>query len=293
VDAVAFQKTSWVERIETSPGGNGANTAYAIAMLGAPVRLTGAVGRDEFGNHIVATLKSAGVDLHLERADEHTATTVVLVDSHARRAFLHRPGASSHAFSSGIRFNGPLIDGCSHCHFGNPFALPAFRAHAGEMVRDARTAGLTTSLDTGWDAREEWMTVIGPCLPHLDILFTNGEEAEKLTGSDDPVNAVRFFRAHGARDVVIKIGAQGCLVFDGDHVHRAPAFKVDALDTTGAGDCFAGAFLAALHHQLSTRDAARFANAAGALSVQGLGATAGLLRYSEMLEWMEVSEQYR
>ena len=137
------------------------------------------------------------------------------------------------------------------------------------------------------------MTVVGPCLPHLDILFTNDAEAEKLTGSADPEMAARFFRERGARDVVIKLGAQGCIVFDGSDVHREPAFKVKALDTTGAGDCFAGAFLAALYHRASTQEAARLANAAGALSVQGLGATAGLLRYEETLAWMKASHPIR
>jgi sugar/nucleoside kinase (ribokinase family) len=291
VDNVAFEKTSWVERIETSPGGNGSNTAYALALLGTKVRLAGAVGCDEFGDRIAAVLQAAGVDLRLERTDERTATTIVLVDSSARRAFLHRPGASRRAFSSGIEFTGALIDGCSHCHLGNPFALPALREHAGKMLAAARAAGLTTSLDTGWDARGEWMSVIGPCLPHLDILFTNDAEAAMLTGAADSEAAVRFFRRHGARDVVIKLGAEGCVVFDGGEVFRSPAFQVEAVDTTGAGDCFAGAFLAGLQRGVGVRDAARLANAAGALSVQGLGATSGLLPYHDMVAWIKARAQ--
>lgn len=288
VDDIKFNATAWVDRIETSIGGNGANTAYALGMFGARVRLAGAVGADEFGDRVIATLTSAGVDAsYIERAQAETATTVVLVNAHGGRAFLHRPGASRHAFTAQLDFSGKIAEGCSHFHLANPFALPALREHAGEMLENARLVGFTTSLDTGWDARDEWMGVIGPCLPHVDLLFVNEAEAERLTGRGDAGQAARSFRDHGAGDVVIKQGPQGCVVFDGDGQITAPALPVAVVDTTGAGDCFVGAFLAALQHGADSAEAARLANIAGALSVHRLGAVAGLLRYEEALRWAE------
>ncbi len=288
VEDVKFNATAWVERIEISIGGNGANTAYALGMFGARVRLAGAVGADEFGDRAIALLTAAGVDASfVERAQAETAATVVLVNARGSRAFLHRPGASRHALASRLDFGGKIAEGCSHFHLANPFALPAVRERAGEMVENARSAGFTTSLDTGWDARNEWMGVIGPCLPNVDLLFVNEAEAERLTGRRDPEQAVRFFRDRGASDVVIKQGSQGCVVFDGDGQFSAPALPVAVVDTTGAGDCFVGAFLAALQHGADSGEAARLANIAGALCVHRLGAVAGLLRYEEALRWAE------
>jgi sugar/nucleoside kinase (ribokinase family) len=87
--------------------------------------------------------------------------------------------------------------------------------------------------------------------------------------------------------VVVKLGALGCAVFDAAGELRVPAFDVAVVDTTGAGDCFAGAFLAALERGLGLAEAARFANAAAALAVQQLGATAGLRSWDETRAWME------
>jgi sugar/nucleoside kinase (ribokinase family) len=85
----------------------------------------------------------------------------------------------------------------------------------------------------------------------------------------------------------VKLGGKGCALFDGDAVYDVPAFAVEAVDTTGAGDCFAGAFLAALQHSMPPSAAARLANAAGALSVQRPGATTGLLDYEATIRWMD------
>ena len=142
------------------------------------------------------------------------------------------------------------VPGFSHFHLANPI-LVTDHAHECERVMSAaRKAGLTTSLDTAWDAMGRWIEDIGPCLPFTDLLFVNDSEAGMLTGSEDPRIATRIFRETGASDVVIKLGPRGCIVFAGDCEHESPGFAVTAKDTTGAGDCFVGAFLAAIHRGL-------------------------------------------
>src|SRR5262249_16632583 len=150
------------------------------------------------------------------------------------------------------------------------------RKRAAESVRNAREAGLTTSLDTGWDARGRWLADIQPCLPYVDLLFLNEDEARILSGCSDPDRAAERMRALGATDVVIKLGPCGCAVYTACVVQRFPAFEVEAVDTTGAGDCFAGGFLAALNRGASYSEAAHFANAVGAMCVQKLGAVTGI-----------------
>ena len=277
VDELRWSATTWVESIEQHIGGNGANTSFALARLGVPVRLLSVVGSDATGGQLCTILSEAGVDTQsIESCSEPTATSIVLVKSDGTRLFLHRPGSSSVAFPEPIRFTPDLIGGLPHFHMANVFALPMLRAHAGETLRRAREAGLTTSLDTGWDSRGQWMEVLRPCLPHVDILFVNEDEARMLSGCSGAKEAAAAFRAEGAGTVVVKLGGAGCAAFTDDGEIRAPGIEVPVVDTTGAGDSFAGGFLAALHYGKDLAGAARFANAVGALSVQGLGSVRGL-----------------
>ncbi len=287
VPEIRWDATMWVEDVVQGLGGNGGSTSFSIARAGARVRLMGLTGRDPFGDYCRRTLEGAGVDLSLlGYANEATSCSVVLVRPDGARALLHRPGAGREAFPEPLRFEAEMVDGCEHFHLANPFGLPLLRSHAGETLRNARQAGLTTSLDTGWDARGEWMTVAGPCFEHLDLLFVNRDEARMLAGTEDPDRAGAFFRDRGARVVVVKLGARGCLVLGPAGRFESPAFDVPVVDTTGAGDTFAGAFLAATQHGAGLEEAADYANAAGALSIQAMGGTAGVLARDRTLEWM-------
>ncbi len=287
VDGFVFNTSVWVDAIEQQLGGNGASTSYTLAVLGAPVRLVGVVGRDSFGETALARLKSAGCDVsNICVSESRTATSVVVVNSAGDRALLHQPGASATAFSQGINFAPALIAGLSHFHFANPFSLPRLRTRTAEIVRAARAAGLTVSVDTGWDSKGRWLEDLGPCLPWTDLLFVNGEEARMLTGIEDPRGAARQLRELGAKTVVVKLGSAGCFVLHDAGEISSPAFNVHVVDTTGAGDCFAGGFLAALGRGASLEEAARFANAVAALNVQSAGATEGVLPYEETLAWI-------
>lgn len=283
VDSVAWGKSMWVDEITFGVGGNGANTSYAMATLGGRVRLTGMVGRDTQGEAVIDVLRDAGIELDLHRSDEPTTSTVVLVHSNSDRSFLHRPGASRDVTAGMLRFDVP---GFTHFHLANPFSLPVIRNCAGMVMADARGAGLTTSLDTAWDAKGRWMEDIGPCLPHTDLLFVNDSEARMLTECEDPREAACILRGRGVKDIVVKIGSRGCLVFTDDSESHVPGFSVPAKDTTGAGDCFAGAFLAAISKGLPYKEAARIANAAGAMNVEHLGAARGVRPWEETLAWI-------
>lgn len=272
-------------------GGNGANTSYTLARLGVPTRLVSAVGRDAFGDRLVALLGSAGVETHwIARSDQPTPATVALIREDGARALLHRPGVSREAFHTGLELAPALRVGCSHFHLANPFALPGLRPHGADLLRRARAAGLGTSLDTGWDSQGRWLDTLRECLPHIDLLFVNEEEAAHLTGASAAPDAARILRELGARDVIVKLGADGCLVETLSGQFHSPGFAVRAVDTTGAGDCFAGGFLAALQRGFGYPEAARFANAVGALSVQAIGGITGIRNFEQTLEW---ADQFR
>ena len=290
VGHIPWGGTAWVESIDQFLGGNGANTSYTLARLGVPVRLVGAAVRDPFGEAVLGWLAGAGVDLGMvERTSEPTATTVGLVQADGTRAFLHRLGASRRTTTADVDWRAQAAEGYTHFHLGNAFALPLMRGGAAEALKSAKDAGLTTSMDTGWDAGGEWMAVIGPCLPQTDILFVNQDEARAMSGSADPAEAAAYFRSHGAGVVVAKLGGDGCAVFGAEDEFLVPAFLAEVVDSTGAGDCFAGGFLAALHYGEDLRGAAQFANAVGALSITALGAVTGIGSRQETMEWIRAA----
>jgi sugar/nucleoside kinase (ribokinase family) len=140
------------------------------------------------------------------------------------------------------------------------------------LLKKARESGLRTSLDAQWDTEGEWLKVLAPSLPFTDYALMNEDEARMLTGTADPESAAECLRALGAKHIVIKLGARGCWI-DGEIL---PGYPVDVVDTTGAGDCFAGGFIAGLQRGLPPLEAAKAANAVGAMSVGHLGATAGI-----------------
>lgn len=287
VEELIWNRTRWVDSIDTAMGGNGANTAIAAALLGAPVRLIAYVGTDDFGERALEPLGRAGVDLSLvRRVNSATPATVVLVGASGDRMFLHQPGVSTEAFASPLEFPLALVRDAGFFHLGNPFALPNMRVNAASTMRNAREAGLVASLDTGWDSKGRWLDDLGGALPHTDLLFVNEDEALRLSGCATYPHAAARLCDLGAGTVVVKRGASGCAVFGDAGEFEVPGFEADTVDTTGAGDCFAGGYLAALARGMSHREAARVANAVGALNVQHLGAIKGLKSWDETIAWM-------
>lgn len=286
----AWGTTTFVESMESHVGGNGANTARALAVLDMPVRLLGALGEDTQAEFILDQLRDAGVDTSgVTRFPAPTAATIVLVNRGGDRQFLHRLGVSALAFEQPIEFTRGICDGIAHYHLASLFLLPHMRVHGAEVLRRAQAAGLTTSLDTNWDAEGKWITTLRPCLPRLDILFMNEDEARMVTGSNDAARGAAVVLGEGVRTAVMKLGSRGCAIYTGEEEILCPAFDVAVRDTTGAGDSFVAGFLAARQRGATWARAGQFANAAAALSVQKLGAVTGMLPFEKIEAWMRAA----
>ncbi len=119
-------------------------------------------------------------------------------------------------------------------------------------------------------------------LRHLDFFFPNLEEAELLTGQDEPEAVADALLNAGVGCVILKMSAQGCLLADAHGTIRIPAYpNSNCIDTTGAGDTFGGAFIAGLLENRTPEDAAAYANAAASIAVEALGATAAKMNGEE------------
>ncbi|HWR14997.1 MAG TPA: carbohydrate kinase family protein [Terriglobales bacterium] len=281
-----FGTTTFVDSIEYRIGGNAANTARALAILGVPVYILGAVGSDAQADFILDGLRSCGVDSNgVIRQSKPTATSVALIGADGQRQFLHRLGASEDAFAQPVAFAGDLRKGFSHLHLSSLFVVPHLRMNGRKILADAKHAGLTTSFDTNWDPYGEWMQALQPCLTQIDIFFMNEDEARMITGHVEAHAAARVLLEEGVSLVVIKLGHRGCAIYGREEV-VCPAFPVNAVDTTGAGDCFVAGFLAAHQQGLPLPEIARFANAVGALSVQRIGAVEGVISRDRVRDWI-------
>ncbi|CAM3219965.1 ribokinase [Pseudomonas gessardii] len=254
----------------TVPGGKGANQAVAAARLGAEVAMIGCVGSDAYGAQLRDALVVEGIDCQaVSEVQGSSGVALIVVDDSSQNAIVIVAGS-----------NGQLT----------PASLLAFDA----VLQAARVivCQLEVPMDTVGYAlkrgRELGKTVIlnpapasGP-LPAdwyaaIDYLIPNESEASALSGVPvDSLDAARVAATHllkaGAGKVIVTLGSQGALLADGRGFEHLLAPKVQAVDTTAAGDTFVGGFAAALANGQSEAEAIRFGQVAAALSVTRAGA---------------------
>ncbi|MGI9185738.1 MAG: carbohydrate kinase family protein, partial [Solirubrobacteraceae bacterium] len=168
-------------------------------------------------------------------------------------------------------------------HVGGYFLLPGLQAGVAEIFQAARAAGASSSLDTGWDPTERWDGELAAVLAQTDWFFPNAQEARLIAGVSNLEDATGKLAAGGG-GVVAKLGDEGALARRGDERARAPAPRVDVIDTVGAGDCFAAGFLAGQLAGMALDRALKLACACGALSTRFAGGTAGQPTLTEALQ---------
>ena len=257
-------------------GGSGSITAHALARLGRSVRLVATIGDDEFGRFMTERLRAAGVDVSgLIRVDDATGLTVVLAADGDRGMLTHLgaiPALTPERARAALET--AIADGARHLHVASFFLLSALAPGLPELLRFARDAGLTTSLDTNFDPAEAWQGVAA-CLAEVDLLLPNRTEALALAGAGSLNEAGAALAAHGPT-VVVKDGAHGAIRFDRDGGRvTAAAPVVEPVETTGAGDTFDAAYLDAFLDGRPPEECLERACIAGALATTARGGTAG------------------
>lgn len=290
VDRLDFARdTVRVELIELKNGGDCLNVAIALSRLGCPVGFVGKVGEDHWGEFLTSVIERAGIDHRgLRRTREAgTCTVLVAINSQGERTFFYHGGANDLFRPEDV--DSALVAEASAVYVGGTYLLPLFDGEgAASLFRSARVRGKLTAMDVTWDTRGRWLSVIEPCLPHLDWFLPSVKEAARITGREKPEDMAAFLRERGVANVVIKLGEQGCLVLPaGGQGFRVEAFPVRVVDTTGAGDSFVAGFLTGLLRGWEPRRCARLACAVAALNIQAVGATAGVPTFDEACQFME------
>lgn len=262
-------------------GGGPVSTALtALARLGVRVGYIGALGDDEPGRSAVAAFQQEGIDIRRLRVqpDTRSAVCFCLVQAKtAKRVILCYRGTTSPVqlddndkeYIAAARFL--HLDG--H-HIRAAIDAARIMHEAGGMVvldANRRRAGL-----------EE-------LLPWVDVLITNSSFPAAHTGEDDLHTAMGSLLKGKMRLVVTTLGAQGCLYRDREQMAHIPGFQVDAVDTTGAGDAFHGAFIYGMLQGWSSRRTAIFANAVAALNCRALGGRGGLPTLAEVEAFLQAA----
>jgi ribokinase len=265
----------------TAPGGKGANQAVAAAKLGAPVKMLGRIGADDFGKALRAQLHSVGVDSQfvIEDAEAATGVALISVDDAGQNSIIVAPGANGritrHDFDTARQ------------------AIQEARVVVAqsEIPLDIVAYGLRLAHDAGA------LTILNPApaqvLPHelfgiLDVIIPNETEASQLT--DIPItdfesatNAAKALQGMGVPHVVVTLGEKGALWLDENgKVHPIAPLTIQA----AAGDAFIGALAASLAREQDWITSLQIASAAGALAATKLGAQPSLPTRAEVEEFL-------
>jgi sugar/nucleoside kinase (ribokinase family) len=250
-----------VENMEVRAAGAAGNTALALAALGSPLQLVGCVGEDRLGRFLLDELYFAGIKEGVSILPHRSTGISIAFEAPGRdRSFLTLLGSLEEFDASMVPEDALTKDLVLLCGY---FNLPSLRGEGTlQLLREARTEGAITLLDTGWDPggwSKETSEEMATLLPLVDVFLPNETEARHLSGLEDPVEAAQVLQESSGGWIVVKLGANGCVGVGPDELHRVAAPTVRVTDTTGAGDAFNGGLLYALSNDARYIEALSFA----------------------------------
>jgi len=263
-----------MKKSKMSGGGSGGNTATALTQFGGKGFFTGLVAKDPLGNFFLEDLTHNGVDTNIvydNCPEGHSGRCLVMTSPDAQRTMNTFLGVNS--FFSPAHLDESAIKNSSYVYLeGYLVASPKGLEAMKETKRLAEKNNVKVALTFSDPSMVKYFSsqmqeIVGAS---VDLLFCNDEEAMIFTGTND-VNDAREKLKQVAKRFVITLGANGALIFDGDTFIKIEPYKVIAVDTNGAGDMFAGAFLYAITHHHSWAEAGKLASLAASRVVAQWG----------------------
>lgn len=253
----------------TIPGGKGANQAVAAARLGSLVGMIGAVGEDAFGNELYHHLKGENIDVSgIVKTNNSTGIANILLHNHDNRIIVV-PGAN-------FDLNKEIIDDNVHLIRDSKLVvlqleIPSDTIEYVLTVCEQYSIPVLFNPAPASNFKKEWMEKI-------TYLTPNETECEVIFG-DNWENILKQY----PNKIIVTVGDEGAVYFDGTNIIRVPGYKTNAVDTTGAGDTFNGAFAHAICTGMNIGEAVKFANIAASLSVEKFGAQGGMPTLQDVL----------
>ncbi len=273
-----------ISTIEMQGGGPVATALVALAKLGATCAYLGPFAKDDTASQITAELERYGIDLQFSPTREvgSSSVSVILVEqSNGQRAILYQKSTVDDLNPDEVPEN--LILNARALHLDGFFTPAAIQA-----AKLARHHGVLVSFDGG--AGEFMWEELSQLLPLVDILVVARQFAQNTTGLDNPMEAgPALLEQYKNQQVVITDGEHGCWYWDQNTHFHQPAFNVEVVDTTGAGDTFHGAYLfACLQSEWTPQYRLKFASAVAALKCTKMGGRKGIPTLEETLSFLEI-----
>jgi sugar/nucleoside kinase (ribokinase family) len=260
-----------IEGFRLTLGSSSAIFAYNLAALGTHVGIVSKIGDDPLGKIAMDWLAMGGVDVkHVSQATRTPTGLTVILTHPGERFILTYPGTMFELSYADLDFD--YILSARHFHLSSFFLHRALRSRIAELFRQAKSKGLTTSLDTNDDPEDRWDEDLLDVLRFVDIFFPNEREAKKIARTDDLTRAIdKLARICGL--VVVKLGSRGALAREGSQEWRCPVLQMNSIDAVGAGDSFDAGFIHRFLAGESREECLRYANIAGAFSTTREGGT--------------------
>ncbi|BCL79291.1 ribokinase [Ktedonobacteria bacterium brp13] len=263
-------ETLMASAFSTSPGGKGANQALAARRMGAAVTMIGAVGQDDFATGALSLLQADGVDLSYVRTIEGGSTGLAFIhlDEAGENSITVIPGANAQGAQEALRALEQVLS--PHDMLVMQLEVPFSTVLAAIAI--AKRKGAAVLIDPAPSPAS-----VPDDLVAVDIFIPNRSEAEQILGhrissGESARAAAEELRKRGARIGIVKLGSDGVAWATEQGTFYEPAYKVQPIDTTGAGDAFAGALAAFMDSGYQVNEAIVMANHAAALATEHMGA---------------------
>jgi fructokinase len=236
---------------EKQAGGAPANVCATIAKLGGQALFSGKVGNDPFGHFLRNTLKEINVDTSMLILDEKYPTTLAFVSlmENGERDFLFNRGAD--AYLTEMELDKGKLESAKVLHFGSATALidMPFQTTYLNVMRTAKEKGKFVSFDPNyrsdlWEGREsDFIELAKQAISYADFVKVSDEELKLISGEDELEKGIQLLHELGVSLIATTLGKDGTLISSGQKQEIIPGLKINAIDTTGAGDSFVGAML--------------------------------------------------
>ena len=255
------------------PGGKGANQAVAMARLGGDIRMIGKVGKDSFGETLINQLKDDKVKVdYIHREDCSSGVAMITVDKNAENSIVVAPGANFRVLEEDI-------DKCIDAIDESDIVVLQLETPINTIkyaLEKSKKLGKYTILNPAPAVKLE-----DNIIENVDLLTPNETELEILSGvkiesEDDIKKAAHVMIEKGVKQLIVTLGSKGSLYIDKDNIKLRKPYKVEAIDTTAAGDSYTGALAVALAKNKDIDEAMDFATKVGALAVTKEGAQSSL-----------------